>query len=311
MKYLKKIISSLITIFIITILIFVIFQILPGDAATLKAGMEDEFNMAEVYKKTMGIDKPLYKQYFEWVYNILRFDLGKSYIYENYTVVDLIISRLKITLSLGLISLFFIVIISIPMGIVLYKNQNNKIGNFLKIFIQINISTPSFWIGIVLMYLFCLKLRILPVIVSIDWNLPLKTLRALILPVIAISMGSISIIMRYLANELADQKEKDYVVFAVAKGTSMNKIIYKHMLKNSLIPVITIIGMIILNLLSGSIIIENVFGLSGIGSLLINAVDQRDIPLTQGIVFFFSLTVIIINLCVDTLYSVVDPRVSK
>ncbi|MGL5901935.1 MAG: ABC transporter permease, partial [Cetobacterium sp.] len=232
-------------------------------------------------------------------------------IYENYTVVDLIISRLKITLSLGLISLFFIVIISIPMGIVLYKNQNNKIGNFLKIFIQINISTPSFWIGIVLMYLFCLKLRILPVIVSIDWNLPLKTLRALILPVIAISMGSISIIMRYLANELADQKEKDYVVFAVAKGTSMNKIIYKHMLKNSLIPVITIIGMIILNLLSGSIIIENVFGLSGIGSLLINAVDQRDIPLTQGIVFFFSLTVIIINLCVDTLYSVVDPRVSK
>ena len=311
MRHLKKLFSSIITIFIITILIFIIFQIIPGDAATLKAGIEDEFNMAEVYKKAMGTDKSLLTQYLTWIFNILRFDLGKSYIYENYSVAYLIINRLKVTLSIALMSIIFIILTSIPLGIVLYKNEDNKIGNLLKMFIQLNISIPSFWIGIILMYFFSLKLKIFPVMISIDWSNPIKTIVALTLPVIAISIGSVSIIMRYLANELADQREKDYVVFALAKGTSLNKIIYKHMLKNSLIPIITIIGMIVLNLLSGSIIIENVFGLSGIGNLLINAVDQRDIPLVQGIVLFFSFIVIVVNFCVDTLYSMVDPRVSK
>ena len=198
----------------------------------------------------------------------------------------------------------------IPIAIFLAKNNNKKSALCLSFLTQIGVAVPSFWLGILLIMLFAVTLQILPSGDFIPFSEdPLGCIRSLILPSVAIAIGTSAVVIRYLKNTLLDQMNLDYVRTARSKGATQKRVLYGHVLKNALLPTITILGMTVVDVLGGSIIVENVFNLPGIGHLVTSGVGNRDFPLVQGLVFYLAFMVIVINLVVDLLYMAVDPRI--
>jgi peptide/nickel transport system permease protein len=219
--------------------------------------------------------------------------------------------NLPVTVSLSAMSLAITIAAAAPLSIYLAKNNGKKRAVFLSALSQIGVAVPPFWLGVLLILGFAVFLRILPSGDFIPFSVsPAGALRSLILPAAAISAGTTAVVVRYLKNALLDQFGLDYVRTAKSKGMTQNKILYKHVLKNALLPTVTIMGMIVSDILGGSIIVENVFNLPGIGKLLISGVGHRDFVLVQGLTFYMALTVIVINLFVDLLCMAIDPRVS-
>ncbi|MEG2486283.1 MAG: ABC transporter permease, partial [Cetobacterium sp.] len=209
-------------------------------------------------------------------------------------------------------TLIIVLATSIPLGTFLAKNNKIKFFKFLKVFSQIGFSIPAFWIAIILIYIFSLKLKLLPTLGTINWNrYPITSMKSLILPVLTLSISKVPLVSHYLCNSMIEESTKDYVRVAKSKGLNQNEIYRNHILRNSLISVITIIGMITIYLITGTIIIENVFALPGLGTLLMEGINRKDYPLVQGIVLYISLAVILINFLIDIAYSIIDPRIRK
>ncbi|WP_418964429.1 ABC transporter permease, partial [Cetobacterium sp.] len=291
MNYLKKIFSSFITIFVVSLIIFLLFEALPGDPVLTRLGIESDPILEARLREEFGLNSPLYTRFFRWCIQILKGNLGNSFSYSGYTVLELIKSRFFTTFVITATTLIIVIVVSIPLGTILAKNHRKKTFKFLKVFSQIGFSIPAFWIAIILMYIFSLKLRLLPTLGTINWErYPITSLKSLILPILTLSISKVPLVSHYLCNSMIEESSKDYVRVARSKGLNPSEIYRGHILRNSLINVITIIGMITIYLITGTIVIENVFTLPGLGTLLMEGISRKDYPLVQGVVLYISFS---------------------
>ena len=307
--YARRILGFLITIFLVSILTFAIFQVLPGNPAEIILGVDADPAQIAALEESMGLDKPVLIRYGEWVAGLLHGDMGVSYRYKQ-PVVALIQDSFKVTASLAFLSIILTVLIGLPTGIWLAKNHGKPVATPVSMVSQISLSVPAFCMSIFLIYVFSVRLKVLP---SFGY-VPLKQgiipwLKNMILPATAIALGGSAMLIRYIYTSILTQLKEDYIRTAKSKGVSMKHILNRHVLRNSLIPVITILGMLVSDILGGSIIIENVFSFPGIGKLLSTSISSRDFPLIQGLVVYMAGIVVLCNFLVDMLYSLIDPRI--
>lgn len=309
MYYLRKAIGLLVTLLLVSLLTFLVFQILPGNPADIILGVDADPLQVAALEKELGLDQPAALRYLNWIAGLFHGDLGMSIRYYQ-PVAALIANGIKVTGVLAVISLILTVLIGIPLGIFLASHSEKKYATGLNMLSQLTLSVPSFCMGIFLINLFSVQLHWLPSISYTPWSQsPLGCIRSLLLPALSMSLGSAAVVTRYVRVSIMNQKKEDYVRTARSKGLSEKKVIWKHVLRNSLIPVITILGMTVADVLGGSIIIENVFSLPGIGHLISVSVTTRDLPLIQGLVFYLAIIVTVCNFVVDILYSILDPRI--
>lgn len=306
--YIKKISGLLITIFLVTLITFFTFNILPGNPALAILGPDADTAQIQALEAEFHLDQPLYSRYFSWITGVLRGDLGYSYRYGQ--KVSVIISKaFGVTFSLGLFSLVLTVLTGLPLGIVMGQYSRKKSVKVLEVFDQIWLSTPGFCTAILLIMIFTVILKLFPSMGYVPFfQNPLQSLRTMFLPALSLSFGSSAILARYLKTDFTMQKSLDYVRTARSKGLSTGRIVFVHILRNSLICVVTTLGLIVTDILGGSIIIENVFSLPGIGRLIATSITSRDFPLIQGLVLYLAVITVSVNFIVDILYHVIDPR---
>lgn len=307
--YLRKLFAMLATVFLVSMITFITFEIIPGDPVLARLGVDADEAKIRALSEELGLDEPLSKRFFGWITGLFTGDLGQSIRYSR-PVSELILDRLPVTLSLALISMALIVIIGVPLGILSARYGDRLPGILISVISQIGMAVPSFWTGIILMYIFGLTLRWVSPGGYTPWSVdPVEAFKSLLLPAVAIALPSIAAVIRYTRNTVMEQMKNDYVKLAFSKGLKMNAVLFRHVLKNALIPVITVLGMITANILGGSIVIEQVFTLPGVGRLLINAISVRDLPLVQGMVLYISLVIVVTNFLIDIVYTLIDPRI--
>lgn len=307
--YLRKLFAMLATVFLVSMITFITFEIIPGDPVLARLGVDADEAKIRALSEELGLDEPLSKRFFGWITGLFTGDLGQSIRYSR-PVSELILDRLPVTLSLALISMALIVIIGVPLGILSARYGDRLPGILISVISQIGMAVPSFWTGIILMYIFGLTLRWVSPGGYTPWSVdPVEAFKSLLLPAVAIALPSIAAVIRYTRNTVMEQMKNDYVRLAFSKGLKMNAVLFRHVLKNALIPVITVLGMITANILGGSIVIEQVFTLPGVGRLLINAISVRDLPLVQGMVLYISLVIVVANFLIDIVYTLIDPRI--
>lgn len=309
MRYiLKKIITALITIIAVSFLVFLAFEIIPGDVATKMLGTNATKSQVEALRAQLGLDRPFFVRYLGTIKDFFAGDMGVSYTYYT-PVKTLLADKLPITLTLTVMSFVFILIISIPLGIITAKYYDRFFARIFDVINQLCMSVPPFFIGILFTYLFGIILK---------WFVPggfvsyktdfFKYLLYMIVPSLSIAIPKAAMNMRLLKNSVLSESKLDYVRTAYSRGNSTNRILYKHVLKNAMIPVVTFLGMTLADIVAGSLIIEQVFSIPGFGRLLINSISNRDYPVAQSIVVIIAIVVILTNLCVDICYTVLDPR---
>lgn len=310
MKYIvKKAGTLIITLLIVSFLSFFAFSIIPGDAARSKLGTEATQEQIEALQKEMGLDQPLPVQYGNWLKNFITGDMGESYSYSM-PVSELLRDRIPITVALTLMSFLLILVISIPLGIITAQKEGSRLDRVLTILNQIVMSVPGFFLGILITFVFGLVLKWFTpgTYVSITESFG-RFLGYLIAPSVAIALPRCAMGVKMLRNSVIAQMEKDYVRTARARGNSSRQVMYGHVLKNALLPVLTFWGMTIADIVANSMIIEQVFTIPGMGSLLITSISNRDYPVVLGIIMLIAVLVIVINFIVDILYGKIDPRI--
>ena len=298
--YLGKALNFFTTLFLVTLVTFLTFQVLPGDPATAILGAEAEEAQIIQKRAELGLDQSLYIRYFKWIGGALHGDLGNSYRYDQ-KVFDLIKGSLKTTAALAFLSLLITVVLGLFFGILFAATRKNKFFIALSTISQIWVSIPSFCTGILLILVFTVTFNLLP---SVDYNGP----SSLILPSFAIALGSSSILCRYIKTSIENELKQDYVRTARSKGLNETQVIFRHVLRNALLPSITTLGLITADIFGGSLIVEKVFSLPGIGSLIIKSISDRDFPLIQGLTLYLAFLTLFCNFAVDMLYSIIDPR---
>lgn len=307
--YLRKIAGLLLTLLLVSLITFAVFQILPGDPATVILGVDaDPVQLARL-RETMGTDQPLPTRFFSWITGVLRGELGMSYRYQQ-PVSQLIVNGLSVTVSLAVFSLLLTVLIGLPVGVFLAHYGKKAYAAPVSFLSQLGLSMPTFCVSIVLISIFSVQLRWLPSLGYVPWSQdPIGCVKSLLLPSLATAIGTSAVLIRYVRASITRQEGEDYVRTARSKGVPQGKILRRHVLRNSLIPVLTIFGMIVADVLGGSVIVESVFSLPGIGKLIATSISTRDLPLIQGLVLYLAGTVVVCNFVVDLLYSVIDPRI--
>ena len=307
--YSKKTAGFLITILLVSIITFLTFQVLPGDPALVILGIDAEPVQLENLRSMMNLDKGILARYFLWLSDALKGNLGQSFRYQK-SVSSIIFSSFTVTFQLSLFVLAFTVLVGVPLGLFLAKHDKEKKSFPVNLIGQIGISVPVFCVALLFIALFSVKLKILPSMGYVPFTEnPGGCIKSLVLPSISLAFGTISILQRYMRSSVLDQMKKNFVRTARSKGMSENYLYFKHVFRNSLIPVITILGMITSEILGGSIIVENVFSLPGIGKMISSSVSSRDFPLLQALVLYLSTIVICCNFIVDICYSLIDPRI--
>ncbi|MFQ9309276.1 MAG: nickel ABC transporter permease [Paraclostridium sordellii] len=304
-KYVLKRLITLVPILIgISVVAFLLVRIMPGDAATAylsNANIPVTEKNIQIAIKNLGLDKPIIVQYFDWIKNVLQFDLGTSYISKN-LVSEELLSGLKYTMMLAATSLLWIFVISIPLGMYSAIHPGKKVDNLSRIFAFIGSSMPTFWLGFLLVQFFSIKLGILPVAGA-------EKLSNIILPSITLAFGYIPTYSRILRNSLLENMKSPSVTYARARGISEKKILFNNVLRNSLIPIITSLGMNFGGMLSGSVIVENVFSWPGLGRVIVGSISQRDYPMIQGYIILMAVIFILSNLLADLACASIDSRI--
>ena len=311
MKYfIRKIVTLIITLLFISMLSFAAFSVIPGNAAISKLGTDATPERVAALEASMGLDKPMVVRYGNWLRDALHGDFGESYQYEGVRVSELLAQRLPTTIILALLSLVIILVLSIPLGILSAKYSGKWLDTLINQLTQITMAIPAFFLGIILTYIFGIALKWFQVgkFVSLNED-PAGCIKYLLFPALAIALPKLAMVVKFLRNSVLGEMQKDYVRTAYSKGNDKNKVLYRHILKNALIPVITFTAMIIAEIMAGSIIVEQVFSVPGIGRLLVSSISNRDYPVVQAMVIYITAIVIIINFIVDMLYQLADPRV--
>lgn len=318
MKYIvKKLLTLILTLFFISVLVFLIFQVIPGDPALSILGTEATDKQVEALREQLGLNDPMPKRYFNWFTGVLTGDLGKSYRYkeslnEQMAVAKLISGKLPVTLTLAGLSLLLIIIFSIPVGILWGGTKSRALDGMLNVLAQFTMSVPSFFLGIIIIYVFGLIMR---------WFTPggyvsyredfWGYIRYMLFPAITVAVPKVAMTAKFLRNSIITQRRSDYVRTAYSKGAGRMRVLFVHVLKNAMIPVVTFIGIIAAEIAAGSIVVEQVFGLPGIGRLLVSSISTRDYPVVQALMLYIVFAVVIVYFVVDILYKYIDPRVEE
>lgn len=311
LRYIRnRILSAICTVFILSIVVFSIIHLTPGDPARIMLGADASQEQVDVLTERLGLNEPLIKQYGNWIVGILHGDLGVSYS-RNGTVTEEILKSMGPTVTLAVWGLMLTVAIAIPLGIFAAKRKGKIADSVVVGFSLLGISIPSFLLSVILVIIFSAKFKVFPVAgyKTISEVGVLEHIRYLTLPVISLALMQVAMLTRMTRASLIDVINNDYIKTAKAKGIKERIIIYKHALRNALIPILTTIGQIFATLLSGAAVVETVFNISGIGQLIVNSVQKRDYPVIQGIVIVVSIIYIVINLIIDILYGIIDPRI--
>ncbi len=309
----RRLLQSLVVLILVTFMIFFTMRLLPGDPILMYMTMRDVegATQAEVdaLKKEFGLDKPMMVQYVKWVSGVARGDLGKS-ILNRSSVGEELRRRIPITFYLGFLSLLFSIIISIPAGIISAVRRGGWMDSVATTIANLGMTVPIFWLGILLIYVFGLYFRWLPVqgYTSPFENLWLS-IKQTIMPVICLAIFSIASGMRQTRSSMLEVVRQDYIRTAWAKGLKERTIIWRHALKNALIPVVTLTGMTVRYVFGGAVLIETVFNIPGMGRLTVDAIMSQDYPVVQGSVLIIAITVLLANLVVDLSYGWLDPRI--
>ena len=310
MKYvIRKIVTMLITLMAVSALVFISFQLIPGNPAISRLGTEATPEKVARLTHELGLDRPLLTRYFEWIKGIFRWDFGMSYSY-NQTVTSLISDKLAITLMLSFIAIIITVIVAFPLGIYAARKSDTKLDVVINALNQFIMAVPSFFSGILITLVFGVILRIFTpgAFVSYKVNM-LKCISYLIFPAIAIALPKISMVVKLLKDTCLQEAKKDYVRTAYSRGNRTKAVFYKHVLKNAMVPVITFLSMTFADIIAGSIIVEQVFSVPGLGRLLLTSISGRDYPVCEAIILFLAFFVVFSNLLVDLFYRVLDPRI--
>ncbi len=296
MFLIKKIISSVLTLFLVSVISFTVLNVIPGDPVLSKLGVDATQEQVVALRKELGLDKSGYAAYGNWLEKSLHGDMGKS-IRFSVPVNDLIKKRIDKTFKLSFLAMGITIGVGFPLGIISAVYNKGKGGKILSFFTMFGVSVPSFWSGLILMMIFGLYFKI-----SLNST-------NLILPAVTLSISMISVTAIYLKNIILEEFHKDYVRAAVAKGRNRNEVIITDILRNIMLPMLTIISELFIKILAGSIVVESLFNISGLGTLMVMAVENRDYPVVQALVLYSAVIVIGINLLTDILYSWIDPRV--
>jgi len=288
--------------------VFAVLEILPGDPALLMLGMNATPEALAAMREQMGLNEPVLIRYFAWVAGLLTGDFGRSFTYSS-QVSDLILERVVVSLPLALIALALSTIIAIPVGI-FSAARRGRAGDTVSMGIaQLGVAVPNFWFALLLVYVFAVWLRMLPAGGFPGWGTGIWAgVKALILPAVALALPQAAILARVTRSAMLEVLGEDYIRTARAKGMPRRHVLWRHALRNAMIPVLTIMGLQFSFLLAGTIIIENVFYLPGLGRLVFQAITQRDLIVVEGVVILLVASVVLVNLIVDILYAVVDPR---
>ena len=305
------------TLFLVSVAAFLAFQIIPGDVVTSILGTEATPEREEQLREELGLNKPPVQRYFNWMTDVLRGDLGESYRYsknmnEMMPVAELIGDKLPVTLWLAAVSLVLIVVVAIPLGVLWARSSSHFLDAVLGVVTQASMAIPSFFLGILVTYLFGILLKLFAPgsYVSYQKNFG-GFLKYLLFPALSIAIPKIAMTARFLRNSMLTELQSDYVRTAYSKGCTKRRVMYGHVLRNAMMPVVTFLGMIIAEIVAGSIVIEQVFGLPGIGRLLISSISTRDFPVVEILILYITFVVIFVYFLVDILYRVIDPRISE
>jgi peptide/nickel transport system permease protein len=297
------------TLFAVSLIVFVVVRIIPGDPALLILGTEASPEGAATLRRAMGLDRPLTVQYGEWLGGALRGDLGHSIQYDV-PVGGLVLSRLTVTGPLTLLAALFMTAVALPLGIYAATHRG-RLGDYaVTIVSQLGIAVPSFWAGLLLILLFAVRLGWVQAGGFDGWAAGVgRGLRALLLPAIALGVIQAAILTRTTRAAVLEVLGADHVRTARAKGLAERVVTRKHVLRNALVTIVTVVGLQLGQLLAGSIVLENVFYLPGLGRLALAAISARDLPVVQGVVLFVAATIVTLNFAVDLLYGLLDPRI--
>ncbi len=303
----RRVLSMAITLWAASLLVFVVVEVLPGDPALVMAGMEASPETVEVLRQQYGLDRPAPERYLDWVGGLLTGDLGVSHSY-HVPVGGLIAERLPITLPLALLALVIAVAVALPLGIFAATHHGRGGDYGVMLASQIGIAIPDFWFGILLVLLFSATLGWFNAGGFPGWSEPLLALKALLLPALALGLSQASILARVTRAATLDTLGEDFVRTARAKGLSRQRVIWSHVFRNALIPISTIVGLQTAFLIAGTIVIENVFFMPGLGQLMIGAIANRDLIVVKDLVVLLTFAVVLVNLAVDLLQTLIDPR---
>lgn len=306
---LKRIAASVPTVIVVTVLVFALIRAIPGDPASLMLGDIDNPALLAEMRHALGLDRPVGEQFLIWVGNALQGDLGMS-IARREPVMHLVLTHFAVTAQVVLAATLLACLVAVPAGMVAAWRQNRRADTAIVSTSILFVSMPSFWVGILLIWLFGVKLNWLPVygFESIAQG-GLGAARYLVLPVCAIVLTEIAAITRMMRASTIETLRLEYVAHARAKGLPEKRVMLRHVLPNSFGPTLTVIGLMLGHLLSGAAVIETVFTLPGIGRLLVESIYARDYPVVQGCLLFIALLYVAVNLVVDLLYPLFDPRV--
>ncbi len=309
MKYiLKKLCTLVITLFIVSFLAFCAFQLI-GDPVTAMLGTNATPEQAEALRETLGFNRPLLVQYGEWLVHFVQGDMGVSYSY-NIPVSEMVLEKLPITLILTLMAFVLTVIISIPLGILTARRENGIFDRVMTVLNQVVMAIPPFFIGILLTCVFGLILHVFqPGNFDMVRNDPLSFLSYMIFPALSIAIPRIAMTVKMLRTSILEQMGQDYIRTAYSRGHDRDGVLWGHALRNALIPVVTFIAVSVAEMVAGSIVIEQVFSIPGIGRLLLVSIATRDFPVVQAIVVILALWVVVVNFIADVLYQYIDPRI--
>lgn len=303
----RRVIGLMLTLFSVSVVVFASMNILPGDPALTILGIDSTEDARAALRDQLGLNKPMLGQYFAWIFNAMQGDFGTSYSY-GIPVSELISERIPMTLSLAFSGMALTTILALVLGISA-ASYHKKPGDWLVMLIsQLGIAIPAFWLSMLLVLLFAVKLRWLPPGGFPGWGEPLAALKSLILPTVALALVQSAVLARVTRSSALEVIRLDFVRTARASGFSKRRVLWHHVLPNAMIPIITIVGLQFAALVSGTIVIENVFYLPGLGRLIFQSISNRDLFTVQALVMMFAIIVVLANFLVDIAYVLIDPR---
>jgi len=305
----RRVLATIPVMLVVALFVFSLLYIAPGDPAAIIAGDQATPADIERIRESLGLDRPYLVRFGDWLWHILHGDLGTS-IFTNLPVTHMIAQRIEPTLSLMLLTIVFSIVIAIPLGVLAAWKHGTWIDRLVMVISVLGFSVPVFVFGYLLAYVFALQLDWLPVqgFTSIsDGFWPF--LQGLILPTVALGLIYVALLARITRATMLDVLSQDYVRTAKAKGVGQRAVLFVHALKNAAVPIVTVIGNGVALLIGGAVVTESVFAIPGLGRLTVDAILRRDYPIIQGVVLLFSVTYVLVNLVVDLLYTVFDPRI--
>ncbi len=295
----KRVVSAIFTLFIIATITFFLMNMIPGGPFNTERASKKTVEMMEA---KYGLDQPLLTQYGMYMKRLIKLDLGDSYKRAGFTVNDILAEKFPVSAGLGVIALLLAVLIGVPVGIIAACRHNKALDRIVMLIANLGIAVPNFVMATALLFIFGMKLGWLP-------TLGLKTWQHYIMPSLALAFNPMCYIARLMRSSMLDVLRQDYIKTSYAKGLTERKVLFKHALRNAILPVVTYLGPLAAGILTGGFVIEKIFTIPGMGKFFVESINNRDYPLIMGVTVFYSSILVLMNLVVDLLYGVIDPRI--